>query len=53
MSENCSHNCESCNENCSERTKESLLEKPHELSRIKKVIGVVSGTPRPTPMSRP
>lgn len=43
MSENCSHNCESCNENCSERTKESLLEKPHELSRIKKVIGVVSG----------
>ncbi|MGI6199587.1 MAG: P-loop NTPase [Christensenellales bacterium] len=43
MNENCSHNCESCNENCSERTKESLLEKPHELSRIKKVIGVVSG----------
>ena len=43
MSENCSHNCESCNENCSERTKESLLEKPHELSKIKKVIGVVSG----------
>jgi Mrp family chromosome partitioning ATPase len=43
MSEGCSHNCESCNENCSERTKESLLEKPHELSHIKKVIGVVSG----------
>lgn len=43
MSENCSHNCESCKENCSERTKESLLEKPHELSKIKKVIGVVSG----------
>lgn len=43
MSESCSHNCESCNENCSERTKESLLEKPHELSHINKVIGVVSG----------
>ncbi|MEG1429756.1 MAG: P-loop NTPase, partial [Hydrogenoanaerobacterium sp.] len=43
MSENCSHNCESCGENCSERKPESLLEKPHELSHIKKVIGVVSG----------
>jgi len=43
MIENCSHNCENCNETCSERTKESLLAKPHELSYIKKVIGVVSG----------
>ena len=43
MSENCSHNCESCGETCSEREKESFLEKPHELSEIKKVIGVVSG----------
>lgn len=43
MTQNCSHNCESCNENCSERTKESLLEKPNEMSHIKKVIGVVSG----------
>lgn len=43
MSENCNHNCESCSKNCSERTKESMLEKPHELSNIKKVIGVVSG----------
>jgi ATPases involved in chromosome partitioning len=43
MSENCSHNCENCNENCSERTKNSLFEKPHELSHIKKVIGIVSG----------
>ncbi len=43
MSEKCSHNCESCNETCSERTKESFLAKPHELSHIKKVIGVVSG----------
>lgn len=43
MSENCTHNCETCGENCSERTAESFLAKPHELSSIKKVIGVVSG----------
>lgn len=43
MVENCSHNCESCTENCSERKKESFLEKPNEMSHIKKVIGVVSG----------
>lgn len=43
MVENCSHNCEGCTENCSERTKESFLEKPNEISHIKKVIGVVSG----------
>ena len=43
MSE-CTHNCETCGEgNCSERTKESLIEKSHELSDIKKVIGIVSG----------
>ena len=42
MSE-CSHNCSGCSENCSERDPKSLLEKPHELSNIKKVIGVVSG----------
>ena len=43
MVENCSHNCEGCTENCSERTKEIFLEKPNEMSHIKKVIGVVSG----------
>ncbi|MEG1870092.1 MAG: Mrp/NBP35 family ATP-binding protein [Oscillospiraceae bacterium] len=43
MSENCSHNCQSCGEDCSERKVESLLETPHELSKIKKVIGIVSG----------
>ena len=45
MSE-CTHNCESCGENCPSRTggaPASLLEKPHELSSIKKVIAVVSG----------
>ena len=43
MSEKCSNDCSSCGENCSDREKKSLLEKPHELSHIKKVIGVVSG----------
>lgn len=45
MSENCSHNCGSCSQECSERekTKNDFLEKPHELSNIKKVIGIVSG----------
>ena len=42
MSE-CTHNCSTCSQNCSSREQESLLEKPHELSKIKKVIGVVSG----------
>lgn len=42
MSE-CSHDCGSCSADCSERKPESMIEKPHELSRIKKVIGVVSG----------
>ncbi len=42
MSE-CNHNCESCSQNCGERTAESLLESPHRLSQIKKVIGIVSG----------
>ncbi len=45
MSENCDHNCESCSSNCSDREKDQtdFKEKPHELSIIKKVIGVVSG----------
>ena len=42
MSE-CTHNCSSCSQNCASRDPKSLLEKPHELSKIKKVIGVVSG----------
>ncbi len=43
MSE-CTHNCSTCGQNCSSRQDpQSLIEKPHELSNIKKVIGVVSG----------
>lgn len=43
MSE-CTHDCSSCGENCSSRQeKQSFIEKPHEKSNIKNVIGVVSG----------
>ncbi len=43
MSE-CTHNCESCGvSNCSERSGESLIKPLHEGSKVKKVIGVVSG----------
>ncbi len=38
----CTHDCSTCSANCSSREPESLLEKPHELSNIKKVIGVFS-----------
>lgn len=40
MSENCTHDCSTCGSKCSEA---DLREAPHEMSRIKKVIGVVSG----------
>ena len=43
MSE-CTHDCSTCSQNCGERTNpQSFLEKPHELSKVKKVIAVVSG----------
>ncbi|MHC1787439.1 MAG: P-loop NTPase [Christensenellales bacterium] len=43
MSETCTHDCSSCGEACGDRREESLLFKPHEGSRIKRVIAVVSG----------
>ncbi len=43
MSENCSHDCGNCSADCSSRSPQSMIEKPHEESRIGKVIGVVSG----------
>ncbi len=40
----CNHDCSHCASNCEERTeKQSFIEKPHELTHIKKIIGVVSG----------
>lgn len=43
MAENCSHDCANCSANCNSRTAENTKIKPHLLSRIKHVIGVVSG----------
>ncbi len=43
MAEECSHDCSSCGANCASRTAENTKIKPHLLSRIKHVIGVVSG----------
>ncbi len=40
MSKDCEHNCKDCKEECEER---DLTEKPNQLSKIKKVVGVVSG----------
>ena len=42
MSE-CTHDCSTCSAACSSREPQDLHEKPHELSRIGKVIAVVSG----------
>ncbi|NLP35165.1 MAG: Mrp/NBP35 family ATP-binding protein [Clostridiales bacterium] len=43
MSE-CDNNCNSCSQNCSDRNENnSFLVEPHDMSKIKKVIGIVSG----------
>lgn len=43
MSE-CTHDCSSCGSDCASRTEpQSLIEKPNQLSKIGKVIGIVSG----------
>lgn len=43
--ENCTHDCGSCGENCSSRQANpaDFIEKPNSLSKINKVIGIVSG----------
>lgn len=43
VSEECTHNCETCGQSCASRDKTSMLEAPHKMSHIKKVVGVVSG----------
>lgn len=45
MSENCSQNCSACGESCADRKEQQIdfSEKLHELSSVKKVIGIVSG----------
>lgn len=43
-SKNCTHNCSECGSDCAERqAPESFLEKPNANSRVKKIIGIVSG----------
>lgn len=42
MSE-CTHNCSTCSQNCAERKVESLREPLNKFSKVKKVIGIVSG----------
>ena len=40
----CNHNCSECSSDCESRnSKEIFLESAHEMSKIKKVIGIVSG----------
>lgn len=39
----CTHNCSTCSQKCGQASKESLLATPNPGSRIKKIIGVVSG----------
>ena len=43
MSEECNHDCSSCSASCDSRDPKSMLEKPHELSSVKKVFAVMSG----------
>jgi len=44
MSESCNGNCSSCSQgDCASRTQESLLAPLNEYSKVRKVIGVVSG----------
>lgn len=43
MSESCNHDCSNCSENCENRESKSFLANSHELSNVKKVIGIVSG----------
>ena len=39
----CTHNCSTCSSNCSSKDKQSFIEEANKLSKINKVIGVVSG----------
>lgn len=45
MSEECTHDCSSCGSSCDEKAvnPSDFLEKPHPMSKINKVIGIVSG----------
>ena len=42
MSE-CTHDCSTCGASCPSKDKQSLLEKPHEGTKVKRVVAVMSG----------
>lgn len=39
----CSHDCSNCSSKCSDKKPESFIKKPHDMSSVKKIIGIVSG----------
>lgn len=39
----CTHDCDSCGSDCSGKNETGMMEKTHELTSVKKMIGVVSG----------
>ena len=41
--EECTHDCANCSANCDSRDPKSFIEQPHPLSRVKKVVAVLSG----------
>ena len=43
MSAECNHDCSACGEQCAERQPESFRQPLNELSRVRHVIGVISG----------
>ena len=43
MAEECTHNCSTCGADCASRKQESLLAEPNADSKIRRVIGIVSG----------
>ena len=43
MDENCTHDCSTCSANCSSRSAVPTFDKTHEMTHVKKVVGVVSG----------
>lgn len=39
----CSHDCSTCSSKCSDKKSDSFIKKPHDMSNVKKIIGIVSG----------
>ncbi len=45
MKDSCTQSCGTCGEECADRTEEQtdFMVRPHAMSSVKKVVGVVSG----------